>query len=181
MGILAPTEIADIWKGIPGLPKSFEVPFFFVFRYLDIIGLLMPVLSCEWGHLLTIPGQGRRQGEVQILLTPGRLVRKSSNMQQCELLAELLPSGTPVGSIPICSGLQRLGASVPSDLHGWPDTSLSRGVVGVRDQIEITYPQFLIWARTYISPNKIDKFTPVALVTEGALAWPAWSPHFGLG
>lgn len=81
--------------------------------------------------MLTIPYQGWRQGEVQIPLTPGRLVRKFSNVQQHELLAELLPSGAPVLSTSIGSGLQRLGASVPSDLHGWPDTSLSHGEVGV--------------------------------------------------
>lgn len=101
------------------------------------------MLSCERKHLLTIPYQGWRQGEVQIPLTPGRLVRKFSDVQSRELLAELLPSGAPILSIAIGSGLQRLGASVASDLHGWPDTSLSLEVVGV-DGIEITFPTLFL-------------------------------------
>ena len=101
------------------------------------------MLSCERKHLLTIPYQGWRQGEVQIPLTPGRLVRKFSDVQSRELLAELLPRGAPIFSIAIGSGLQRLGASVASDPPGWPDTSLSLGMVGVGG-IEITFPTLFL-------------------------------------
>lgn len=151
------------------------------------------MLSCERKHSLTIPCQGWRQGEVQILLTPGRLVRKFSNVQQCELSAEPLPSGAPVLSIPIVSGLQRLGASVPSDLHGWPDTSLSRGVWGKGPDWN-ALPSFLSVSRSMCEthPNRHvyspPPPPPVPAVTE--FHWPlrehlldrlgeAWFPHFG--
>lgn len=137
---------------------------------IDVLWCL--VLSCERKHLLTIPYQGWRQGEVQIPLTPGRLVRKFSDVQSRELLAELLPRGAPIFSIAIGSGLQRLGASVASDLPGWPDTSFPWDGGGRWDWNY--FPNFIpqIWARALTGrcPQiKQHLSCPlVTLVTEGA-------------
>lgn len=135
----------------------------------DIISPLMPCAVLWTWAFAHNSMSGPRQGEVQILLTWGRLVRKFSNMQQCELLAEPLPSGAPVLSIPIGSGLQRPGASAPSDLYVWPDTSLSHGGWGLRSWTEVHYaPTFLTFEPEHVwnSPRSTS-----SLLTDEASAW----------
>ena len=163
--------LADFWKGIPGPSSVFWSSILLCLLMFDIISPLMSCAALRTWAFAHSSMSGPKTRRVQIPLTPGRLVRKFPNVQWSELWAEPLPRGAPVLSIPISSGLQRLGASVPSDLYHWPDTSLSHGGARLTCLIHLHFSN--------LSQNMCETHqnwqvhSQIALVTEKVSVWSA--------
>lgn len=177
VGVLATTELADCWKRIPSPPKSFEVPFGFVVRCLDIISPLMPC-AVVWTQAFahdSMSGLEARRGS-----DPFDIRAAGQEVLRCAAVWTLSWTAAQWDACPL--HLHWLRSSKPGGIcTRWPawlawQISSPRGGRGGGNWNDLLIFISQIWARACGRPSKIRQppsCSLVALVTERASAWPS--------
>ena len=181
MGILATTELSDFWKEIPGLPKSFEVPFCFVFKCLDIISPLMPcaVLWTQAFAHKSMSGLETRRGS-----DPVDTRAAGQEVLRCAVMWTFSWTVAQWGA---CLFNSHRFRSSKAEGHLYPVTC----VAGLTHRFPMggggngTRPKWLtfisqsepehVWdspRAARLPPSAIGPWVPLA--TKGATPWPAW-------